>query len=160
MPVFSSRWSIMKYYSMKYSEVCSQDIFIAVCDISFFRIFHWVKKICSTHRFVVLGVRWHFGTSWCKVRSRHSWICSGICCAAYFRCLCFFTNPAFILQQSTVFEIQTKPISSATQHIFHEWWKPCINTVCFSTTEPPYSYSACLDQTWDCHARSRLNIDW
>lgn len=78
MPVFSSRWSIMKYYSMKYSEVCSQDIFIAVCDISFFRIFHWVKKICSTHRFVVLGVRWHFGTPWCKVRSRllHT---SGVC---------------------------------------------------------------------------------
>lgn len=22
------------------------------------------------------------------------------------------------------------------------------------------SYSACLDQTWDCHARSRLNMDW
>lgn len=69
MPVFSSWWSIMKYYSRKYSEVCSTDIFIAACDISFFRFFHWVKKICSTHRFVVLDVRWHFGTPWCKLRA-------------------------------------------------------------------------------------------
>lgn len=66
---------------MKHSEVCRQDIFRAVCDISFFRIFHWVKEICPTHRFVVLDISWHFGTPWCTVRSRLSWTCSGICCA-------------------------------------------------------------------------------
>lgn len=32
----------------------------------------------------------------------------------------FYWNPFFV-QQSTVFEIQPKPISSATQHTFHKW---------------------------------------
>lgn len=71
-----------------------------------------------------------------------------------------FTNPTFF--SSTVHCVWNSNKAYFVSHTTYFPWvvKSLHEYSLLQHYRAIYSYSAYLDQTWDCHARSRLNMDW